>query len=135
MAKKILIIDDDADLTLSMKIPLEAHGYEVDTAATGREGLEKVLSFEPDLILLDVMMETTTEGFKVSYKLRDPSPESPYKAFRKTPILMVSSVSKYTGMKYDPKTDGDFLPVQDFIEKPIEPDKLLQKVAEYIGTP
>ena len=126
--QKILIIDDYADLTLSMKIPLEAHGYTVATASSGREGLEQVLSFAPDLVILDVMMETNTEGFQVSYKLRDASPESPYRDFAKTPILMVSAVSKYTGMKYDPAKDGDYLPVTEFIEKPIEPDKLLSKV-------
>ena len=135
MAKqKILIIDDDADLTLSMKIPLEAHGYTVETASSGKGGLDKVLSFEPDLIILDVMMETTTEGFQVSYALRDPSPESPYRAFSKTPILMVSAVSKYTGMKYDPSKDGDFLPVTEFIEKPVEPDRLLSKVEKVLAS-
>lgn len=134
MAKsKILIIDDDADLTLSMKIPLEAHGYTVETASSGKEGLAKVLTFEPDLVILDVMMETTTEGFQVSYALRDPSPESPYRAFAATPILMVSAVSKYTGMKYDPAKDGDFLPVTEFIEKPVEPDKLLSKVEKALA--
>ena len=69
---KILVIEDDADMVTALRMPLEATGYEVVAAATGEEGLQKVKEEGPDLIILDVMMETTTAGFQVSLELRSP---------------------------------------------------------------
>ena len=59
---KILMIDDDPDIITAIRIPLEASGYEFYQACSGQEGLEKVKEVNPDLIILDVMMETATEG-------------------------------------------------------------------------
>ena len=77
----ILIIDDNPDMALAVSMPLEAAGYQVAWAQSGREGLEKVLELAPDLIILDVMMETSTAGFQVSLTLRSPDPSSPYARF------------------------------------------------------
>lgn len=129
--EKILIIDDDDDLVHAMRLPLEAVGYEVSRAASGTEGLKKVKELNPDLIILDVMMDTTTEGFQVSLALRSPDPRSEYKAFSRTPILMLTSIHSTTPLRFGP--DKDYLPVDAFIEKPIEPAELLKKVRECLS--
>lgn len=129
--KRILIVDDDPDMVESMKLTLEAYGYETFEAFNGREGLAKVKEINPDLIILDVMMDGDTEGFHVSYKLRTPDPE--YAAYAKTPILMLTAIGKVKRMSFSPETDGEYLPVDDFVEKPISPHVLAQKVKKLIG--
>jgi CheY-like chemotaxis protein len=129
--EKILIIDDDDDLVHSLRLPLEAAGYSVTRAASGAEGLQKVKEVNPDLIILDVMMDSTTEGFHVSLSLRSPDPASEYKAFNQIPILMLTSIHTTTSLRFGP--DQDYLPVDAFIEKPIAPAELLKKVREYLN--
>ncbi len=129
--EKILIIDDDDDLVYALRFPLEAAGYSVSRAASGTEGLQKVKEVSPDLIILDVMMDTTTEGFHVSLTLRSPDPASEYKAYSQVPILILTSIHTTTSLRFGP--DQDYLPVDAFIEKPIEPAELLKKVREYLS--
>jgi CheY-like chemotaxis protein len=123
---KILVIEDDVDMVTAIRMPLEANGYEVIAAATGEEGLQKVKETEPDLIILDVMMETTTAGFQVSLQLRSPEPDSEYAAFRHIPILMLTAIHTTTSLRFGP--DEAYLPVDDFVDKPVDPDVLLQKI-------
>ncbi len=128
---KILAIEDDPDMLAALRMPLEANGYEVFTATTGKEGLEKVKEIEPDLIILDVMMETTTAGFQVSLELRSPDDDSEYADYRDTPILMLTAIHTTTSLRFGP--DEAYLPVDDFVDKPIDPDELLEKVDALIG--
>ncbi len=127
---KILIIEDDVDMAEAVRMPLEANGYEVVHALTGEEGLQKVKEVEPDLIILDVMMETTTAGFQVSLQLRSPDPASEYAAYRNTPILMLTAIHTTTSLRFGP--DEGYLPVDEFVEKPIDPDGLLEQVRALI---
>lgn len=129
---KILIIDDDPDIVEAMRMPLVANDYNVITANCGKEGLRKAKEELPDLIILDVMMETDTEGFHVAYALRSEEPDSEYRDCRKIPILMITAISQKKGMSFSPEKDEAFLPVNDFIEKPIQPKDLLKKVAELV---
>ena len=128
---KILVIEDDADMVTAIRMPLQANGYEVFSAATGVEGLAKVKEVEPDLIILDVMMETTTAGFQVSLELRSPDADSEYAAYRDIPILMLTAIHTTTSLRFGP--DEAYLPVDDFVDKPIDPDVLLEKVTALIG--
>jgi len=123
---KILIIEDDPDMVTALRLPLEAEGYEVYTASSGEEGLQKVKEIEPDLIILDVMMETTTAGFQVSLQLRSPDPNSEYAPYRDIPILILTAIHTTTSLRFGP--DEAYLPVDDFVDKPVDPDVLLQKV-------
>lgn len=125
---KILLIDDDPDILEILRITLEAHSYKVFTASSGTEGLAEIKMVKPDLIILDVMMDTVTEGFQVSYKLRNPDPTSEYAEFVKMPILMLTGIREKTKMKFSPLTDGAYLPVDDYLEKPVQPKILLDKV-------
>ncbi|RLC87769.1 MAG: response regulator [Chloroflexi bacterium] len=128
---KILVIEDDADMVTAIRMPLEANGYEIVAAATGAEGLQKVKEIEPDLIILDVMMETTTAGFQVSLQLRSPDEDSEYADYRDIPILMLTAIHTTTSLRFGP--DEAYLPVDDFVDKPIDPDVLLEKVGALIS--
>jgi DNA-binding response OmpR family regulator len=127
---KILVIEDDPDMVTALRMPLEAHGYSVFTAPTGKEGLGKVAEVKPDLIILDVMMETATAGFQVSLQLRSRDPESEYAAYCNVPILMITAIHTTTSLRFGP--DEAYLPVDDFVDKPIDPDVLLEKVSTLI---
>ncbi len=125
--KKILIVDDDRDVFESMKIVLEAEGYGVDWATNGTEAIEKAKAGKPDLMILDVMMNTDDEGFQVSYRMKQ-DPELLH-----VPIVMVTSVGTKTGFSFDRNKDQDFLPVNEFLEKPVDPKVLVDKVRENLG--
>jgi len=129
--KHILIIDDDPDIVEAMRLPLEANSYQVSHASSGAEGLAKVKELNPNLIILDVMMDTTTEGFQVSLALRSTDPDSEYKAYASIPIMMVTAIHTTTPLRFGP--DEDYLPVDAFIDKPIDPDILLAKVKELLA--
>jgi CheY-like chemotaxis protein len=129
---RVLVIDDDFDLVESIRITLEANNYEVYSAVNGTEGLKRVKEINPDLIILDVMMDTITEGFQVSYQLRSRDPQSEYRQYSNTPILMLTGISQKTHMKFSPKADEDYLPVDEFMEKPIRLEALLEKVNKLI---
>lgn len=128
--EKILIIDDDDDLVLAMRLPLQAAGFQVSRAASGDEGLKQVKAINPDLIILDVMMDTTTAGFQVSLTLRSPDPKSEYAAYNKIPILMLTAIHQTTPLRFGP--DKEYLPVDAFIEKPIEPKELVAQVRAHL---
>jgi len=129
--KRILIVDDDPDQRLVMRLPLEAAGYEVHEATGTAEGLDAVKEINPDLIFLDVMMDTTTAGFQLALDVHSPDPDSPYSKNRNTPIIILSAIHSTTPLRFAP--DEDYLPVQSFLEKPIEPEALLAKVHEFLG--
>jgi CheY-like chemotaxis protein len=129
--EKILIVDDDEDIVFAMRLPLEAAGYTVFRAASSQEGLQKVKEINPDLILLDVMMDTTTAGFQMSLVLRSQDPASEYAAYKNIPIVMITAIHTTTPLRFAP--DADYLPVDAFIEKPIDPDVLLKQVREQLG--
>ena len=131
--RKILIIDDDPDLVEGMRISLEANGYAVDAAENGNVGLEKIKKGHPDLIILDVMMETITEGIQVSQKIRSRAPDSEYAEFSDIPILMLTGISKKVDMTFSPDKDQDYLPVDLFLEKPVRMETLVKKVGKMLG--
>lgn len=131
---KILVIDDDPDLVEGMKIALEANGFQVETAENGTQGLEKVKSTSPDLIVLDVMMDTITEGFQISQQLKSRDPKSEYKAYAHIPILMLTGISQKMDMTFSPEKDEDYLPVEAFIEKPVKLDILIKKINQMLQT-
>jgi CheY-like chemotaxis protein len=128
---KILIIDDDPDIVTAVRLTLENAGHQIVAANSGKEGLVKVKAEHPELIILDVMMETHTEGFQLALKLHSPDPASDLKQFKDTPILMLTAIHSTTPMRYEP--DIDYLPVELFVDKPIDPDDLTKKVAWILG--
>lgn len=120
---RILIIDDDDDLVKSMRVVLESKGYQITAAPNGREGLKEARQQKPDLIILDVMMETAGQGFNVARDLKQDE------SCKDIPILMLTAVKSVTGLDFG-KEAGDevWLPVDEYAEKPLKPDELISKV-------
>ena len=123
---KILIIDDDPDIVYVARMCLEEIGHSVIDAKNGMEGLEKIQEDRPDLIILDVMMDTATEGFHLALKLRNPDPKSDWAPYKEIPILMLTAIHSTTPLRFEP--DIDYLPVELFVDKPIDPEDLQNKV-------
>lgn len=113
----IAVIDDDPDIREASTLVLTSKGYEVVTASNPKDGYDIVKSKKPELIILDVMMDEPDDGFFLAQKFR--------KENIKTPIIMYTSVSKTIGLDFG---KSDMVPVDDFVEKPITPDLLIQKV-------
>lgn len=124
---KILIIDDDEDFSLSVRIVLEAHDFEVETATTPEEGIDKVLNTEPDLVILDVMMPTGYEGFDVAREIREEH------NLKELPIVILTNVHNVRKVPYRFAPDEDYLPVDVFLDKPVELDALVATIREMLG--
>jgi CheY-like chemotaxis protein len=124
--KTVIVIDDDPDVLEATKVTLEGSGYAAVTAMSGPEGLSRIRQGGIDCIILDVMMARETEGFHIAQDLKADSQTA------KIPIIMMTSVSKKTGFEFSPATDKDFMPVEVFLEKPVDPKKLVQTVASVI---
>jgi two-component system, OmpR family, alkaline phosphatase synthesis response regulator PhoP len=121
----ILIIDDDIDLVGVMQTVLESKAYQVRAARDGSEGFTKIREKAPDLIILDVMMATETEGFDLAFKLRN-QPD-----YRDIPILMVTSFPQKMAEEGPEKFQhilGEQWPVSQFLEKPLDPEVFLNAV-------
>ncbi len=123
--KRILIVHNDPDMVIALRLPLESAGYEVLESDTCQDGLHKITETAPDLIILDIALETAT-CLQVSLELRNPTPRSRYAAYRHIPILMLVAAHNTASLRSEP--EEAYLPLDDFVEKPIDPDVLLDKV-------
>ena len=126
---KILIIEDDADLVAAMKKMLENKGHNVVVAYDPEEGNEKLRQERPDLIILDVMFGSRGEskGFDFAQKMRND------KQFGDIPILMLTAINtEKPYFNFSPDTDGEFLPVDSFLDKPLKSDDLFFKVEDLL---
>ena len=130
---KILIVDDDESIVAAMEAILESEDYEVVTAHSKEDGLKRVEDSRPDLIILDVMMTHMTDGFQIARKLKSASQTA------HLPILMITAIHREMdnklspgAIRYSPTTDGGYLPVDDFVDKPIEPADLLNRVEKLL---
>jgi CheY-like chemotaxis protein len=125
---KILVVDDDPDLTKVLQTILESEHYTVITAADRTEGMEKIRINKPDLIILDVMMATCQDGFEMSRELKK-NPEC-----KDIPILMLTAVKDKFGIDFKSSAgDPAWLPVDEFLDKPAEPHVLLTKVKKLLS--
>lgn len=125
--KRILIVDDDPDICEAMKVILENEGYKVEYALDGNEGMNHLKSHKPDVLILDVMMRTRREGFVMSRELKK-NPE-----YKNIPILMVTGVKEFTGIDFkDVAGDKAWLPVDEYLDKPVKPEVLVEKVKQLL---
>jgi len=123
----VIIIDDDADLVEAVRVVLEGAGYAVASALNGPDGVARVREGGIDAILLDVMMAKDTEGFHIAQELKGDE------ATAGIPIIMLTSISQKTGFEFSPESDEAYMPVEAFLEKPVDPDRLLETIAEALG--
>ena len=121
---KILVIDDDPDIVAAVRMSLENAGHQVLEAFSGKQGIEKIKAEHPDLIILDVMMETKDQGFVMARQMHDPNSE--LGEFKDLPILLLTSVQSTIPLQDEPNIDD--LPVELFVDKPIDPEDLVTKV-------
>ena len=128
--KRILIVHDDPDMVAALHLPLESAGYDVLDASSNQEGLQKIQEFSPTLIILDAILETAS-NLQISLALRNPAPQSPYASYRHIPILVLTPSHTTASLRLG--SDEAYLPVDDFVDMPINPDMLLDKVNTLIG--
>ncbi len=119
--KKILIVDDEADIIEILQFVLETQGYECITAMDGEEGLKRAREDNPDLIILDVMMPKIN-GYKISRLLKYDS------KYKNIPILMVTARSQE-----EDKIIGEETGADEYITKPFNVDEVVKKVKNYLG--
>ena len=130
---RLLLIDDDVHLVYVIRLVCTAKGYDFHAAHSAAEGLEKIVEVEPDLIILDVIMEDFQAGFRVVEQLREGGPDSPYARFARTPIIMLTSVTSKTQLDFGKRVETTLLPVDAFMEKPATPSELLARIEQVLA--
>lgn len=124
---KILIVDDDTDYVESTAAILEARGYEAVYAYDEKEGIEKAKAELPQLIIIDLMMNTINAGYYFCQAIRND------KRFDQVPMLMISSAHKHDMFKgVDFVPDEFWFPIDVFLDKPVEPEVLLEHVSKLL---
>ena len=124
---KILIIDDNPDFLFTMETFLRRQGFEPITAPDGKTGLDLARKEHPDLIFLDVMMETLFSGFEVCKELKsDPK-------LKDIPVIGISGIGDELGVRFDKNRDQEYFSPDVFFEKPVDKVKLLEKVRELLN--
>ena len=120
---KILVVDDDPDFVEITRTILVKEGYEVLTASSGKQALECMKADKPDIVLLDIMMDTVLDGLNVSHQIQE-DPE-----FKSTRVIMVTSIMD-TGHAAMFPTD-EYVPIDAWLTKPVQPEALLRTVGKY----
>ncbi len=124
---KILVIDDDQDFLDATRMVLERARYDVAVAVTPDEGLKLITSLDPDLVILDVMMPSDYEGFAVARAIREDL------NLRDLPIIILSAVHERKQVPYRFGADPDYLPVDTFLDKPLDAARLVDTVRGLLG--
>lgn len=126
--KTVLVIDDDQDVCMAVKVLLESRGHRVEVAGSKEEGLSKMSVFKPDLAIVDVMMASWQDGFEIARHIKkDP-------ILKSVPILMLTGVENKTGFEFKSAAgDAEWLPVEGFLDKPVEPEILLAAVDKLLA--
>jgi DNA-binding response OmpR family regulator len=123
---KVVMIDDNKDLLFTMETFLQRNGFEVHTAEDGQTGLDLIKKECPDVILLDIMMETLFSGFEVCKQVRAD------KQLMDTPIIGISAMGDELDLNYSQWPDYEYFRPDTFMEKPIDKQRLLQLIPEVI---
>jgi CheY-like chemotaxis protein len=129
--KKVYVIDDDRDIVESITMILESGGYEVASQMDEKNAIGNITEFGPDVIILDVMLPGNDEaGFQIARDIRQAE------AIKTKPILMLSAVNEqgpFPGTFSNNDRDESWMPVDQFVDKPVEPTTLLEKVKTLAG--
>jgi CheY-like chemotaxis protein len=126
-SKKILIIDDNPDFLFTTETFLKRNGFATLTAEDGKKGVEMAQKEHPDLILLDVMMETLYSGFEVCKRIKtDPH-------LKNTPVIGISGMADELGVRYEKERDQEYFSPDAFFDKPVDKEKLLTKIKEFLS--
>jgi two-component system alkaline phosphatase synthesis response regulator PhoP len=123
---RILIIDDDLDLVETISMILDSSGFETATAYDGHEGLARARERRPDLIVLDIVMPEL-DGYGVCRELKG-DPE-----LAGIPVIMLTSENDYVITTDISQADGRVVMAEDFFEKPVDPDALVERIYELLS--
>lgn len=133
---KILVVDDEPKVVQALRLALEASGHEVVAAGSKEEAEAAAVDSKPDLMIVDVMMPKGTEGFHLVWKMRQMEDES----LRNVPIIMATGIHQTTNLRFYPDESdgtykpGEYLPVQGWLDKPVQVDDLLKVVNQALGS-
>ncbi|MFA6108670.1 MAG: response regulator [Candidatus Latescibacterota bacterium] len=131
--KRIMLVEDDPDFIAIVRVLLESAGYQVFAAADSRAALAAIGAVGPNLILLDIMLDSDIAGFELAYQLRNPLAGAPYAAFASVPIVVLTSMGQTRQVDYSPRARLSFLPVNAYLEKPVDPEVLLATIAALLA--
>jgi DNA-binding response OmpR family regulator len=122
---KILVVDDDPDFVRLTRTILQSQDYEVVTAANGEKALTSMRKEKPDLVLLDIMMSYILDGLDVGREMAEDA------ELKDIPVIMITSL---TGARAQAEQLSDeYVSVEDWIHKPIDPDELLERIRAALG--
>jgi DNA-binding response OmpR family regulator len=123
---KILVIDDDPDFVDAVTPMLQSALYDVISASNPAEGKQKILKEKPDLILLDIMMDSLFDGFSLCHNIKT---AKEFKDLKDTPVIFVSAVKEMTGSRFQFKGEEQgLIGPDDYIDKPVKPDDLIARI-------
>ncbi len=120
--KTIFLVDDDVDYIFQMKTMLENLGFEVITASGQKEAEEMLDKIEPDLAILDLMMENKDSGFILSHRIKNRFPD--------VPIIVATALTAETGMIFslEDESDKKWIKADVYLEKGLRPDQLQREI-------
>jgi len=121
MKKKVLLVDDDRDFLEGTRIVLEKNNFEVGTATSGKECLDKLKSFKPDILILDIMMPEKS-GFDVCSEIKNSL------EYSKIPVIMLTALKKKLSQTSYSVSQGLDLEAEDYIDKPVDPQELVSRI-------
>ena len=124
---KVLLVDDDEAFLHAMSLLLDRAGYNVLTARDGRSGLAAAREHKPDVVVVDVIMNSPDEGFVLARAIRGDSSLSEAK------MLLLTGVGKQYQMLFEP--DDLWLPVDKELEKPITGEELADEISAVLAGP
>ncbi len=124
---RVLIIDDDMEFVKLYSLFLKNSGLEVSAAYSAAEGLEAIGDVNPDIVVLDVMMEHFDSGFNVSKDIKEKYPDMP--------VILMTAIGEETGLDFKPRDDEDrkLMHADAFLDKQKSPEDLLNKINEILS--
>jgi CheY-like chemotaxis protein len=123
----IVIIDDDPDIREALTMILEPAGYRLTCCSSGPEGVNAIQAESPDLILLDIMLASPSEGFHLAYELKKDE------ATKDIPIIMISAIGQTMGMDYAKELGSEYVPAEEFLDKPLKAETVIAAVKKALA--
>ena len=125
--QKILVVDDDPDITEQLSLLLKHDGFEVVVAGSQEEAEQALMASKPDLAIVDLMMERTDSGFVLCHEIK--------RLFPGTPVILLTSVKAVTGLSFEGATaeEQSWVKADRVLDKPLRPEQLRNEVRRFLG--
>jgi len=127
---KILVVDDDPDFKKLICYTLESESYNVVTAENPKEARARILEEKPDLILLDIMMDSIFDGYSLCHEIKT---SKEFQQLNETPIIFVSAVKEKSGSRFGfDVTEQGLVGPDDYIDKLVQPGELFARIEKFL---